>query len=106
MSESPPKNLSPAARAIWRSVVRSYVLEPRHEAILRTALEAHTRMEEAQERLALEGLTVEDRYGTPKPHPCIVIERDSRAAFLRGMRELGLDLEQAPVPRPPSRWHP
>jgi hypothetical protein len=40
-----------------------------------------------------------DRFGAPKPHPLLPIERDSRAAFLAGMKALQLDLE-------PLRDHP
>jgi hypothetical protein len=34
-----------------------------------------------------------DRFGAPKPHPLLPIERDSRQAFLAGMKALNLDLE-------------
>jgi phage terminase small subunit len=60
-------------------------------------------MRQAQELLTTEGLTVTDRYLTPKRHPAVTIERDSRIAFLRAMRELGLDLDDPAAPRPPSR---
>jgi len=79
-------------------------LEKRHEAVLLTALEALDRMRQAQALLDADGLTVTDRYGTAKAHPAVTIERDSRTAFLRAMRELGLDLEAPPTTRPPSRW--
>ena len=102
---APPKHLSSEARALWRSVLADYELERRHEAILLTALEALDRMRQAQAQLTADGLTTTDRYGGVKAHPAVVIERDSRAAFLRAMRELGLDLEAPPTTRPPSRYH-
>mgnify|MGYP001815459605 FL=1 len=103
---APPKHLSAEAKALWKSVLADYELERRHEAILLTALAALDRMRQAQAQLAEDGLTTVDRYGSVKAHPCVVIERDSRAAFLRAMRELGLDLEAPPTTRPPSRYHP
>lgn len=62
-------------------------------------------MRQAQAQLADDGLTTVDRYGGVKAHPAVVIERDSRTAFLRAMRELGLDLEAPATSRPPSRDH-
>jgi hypothetical protein len=47
------------------------------------------------------GLMVTSRLGEQKPHPLLGIERDSRAAFLAGMRHLNLDYEPvAPTSRP------
>lgn len=102
---SAPQHLSGESRKLWRSILADYELEQRHEAVLATALEALDRMRQAQALLATEGLTVTDRYGTAKAHPAVVIERDSRTAFLRAMRELGLDLEAPATVRPPSRYH-
>jgi P27 family predicted phage terminase small subunit len=102
---APPKHLSAESKKLWRSVLADYELEPRHEAVLLAALEALDRMRQAQALIAAEGLTVLDRYGTAKAHPAVVIERDSRTAFLRAMRELGLDLDAPPTTRPPSRYH-
>lgn len=87
----PPSHLSAEARKLWRSVVRDFDLEPHHLAVLLVALEAADRMREASRLIEREGLTTTDRYGTAKAHPAVSIERDSRIAFLRGLRELGLD---------------
>ena len=102
---APPKHLSTESKKLWRSVLNDYELERRHEAILLTALEALDRMRQAQAQLSEDGLTTVDRYGGVKSHPCVVIERDSRNAFLRAMRELGLDQEAPANSRPPSRYH-
>lgn len=101
----PPQHLSAESMRLWRSVLADYELERRHEAVLCTALEALDRMRQAQALIAAEGMTVTDRYGTPKAHPAVVIDRDSRNAFLRAMRELGLDLEAPATTRAPSRYH-
>lgn len=36
---------------------------------------------------------VTSRLGEAKVHPAVQVERDSRTAFLAGMRQLGLDYE-------------
>lgn len=46
-------------------------------------------MKQAQRELDDAGaLTIKDRFGQVKPHPSIVVERDSRAALLSGCKEL------------------
>ncbi len=98
-----PRHLSEEARGIWRSVLADYQLEKRHEAVLVTALEAFDRMREAQEAVKRDGAYTEGRFGL-KAHPALAVERDSRTAFLRAQRELGLDLEAPATSRPPTRW--
>lgn len=99
-----PAHLSAEAKGLWRSVLADYELERRHEAVLLAALEAWDRMREAQAAIAKDGAYIEGRFGM-KAHPALAVERDSRTAFLRATRELGLDLEAAPAPtRPPTRW--
>lgn len=99
----PPKHLSAEAGKLWRSVLEDYELEPRHEAVLLVALEAMDRMREAQQAIKNDGAYIGGRFGL-KAHPALAIERDSRLAFLRAARELGLDLEAPATPRPPSRY--
>lgn len=97
-----PRHLSPEAKRLWRETTRNYTLEARHEAILLVALEAFDRMREAQAAVKADGAYVEGRFGM-KAHPALAVERDSRLAFLRATRELGLDLE-TPASRPPTPW--
>jgi phage terminase small subunit len=97
-----PRHLSPESRRLWRETVRTYDLEARHETILMVALEALDRMREAQAAVAKDGAYIEGRFGM-KSHPGLAVERDSRLAFLRATRELGLDLE-TPASRPPTVW--
>ncbi|MDQ5874487.1 MAG: P27 family phage terminase small subunit [Actinomycetota bacterium] len=80
-----------------------YELERQHLRILQAALEAWDRMTEARETIAAEGATFHDRFGTPRKHPAIGIEENARTAFLRAMRELDLDGEPLPDPRPNRR---
>lgn len=97
-----PSHLSAEAGALWSSVLADYDLEAHHRGILERACEALDRLRQAQAAIEREGITVEGRFG-PKAHPAVGIERDARTAFLRAVRELGLDLE-APASRPPSAW--
>lgn len=98
-----PKHLSAEAAKLWRATLGDYELEPRHETVLLVALEALDRMREAQQAVTADGAYIDGRFGK-KAHPALAIERDSRLAFLRASRELGLDLEAPPTSRPPTRW--
>jgi P27 family predicted phage terminase small subunit len=99
----PPKHLRPGGAALWRDICRGFDLAEHDLHILAAACEAADRAREARERVDLDGAIVDGRYG-PRAHPAIAIERDSRLAMLRALRELGLNLEAVAAPRPPTRW--
>jgi P27 family predicted phage terminase small subunit len=88
-----PAHLSDSTRVWWRLVVRDYELEPHHMRLLQAAGECWDRLQQARELLARDGLVVEGREGGMRPHPAVGIERDSRIAFARLIRELDLDVE-------------
>jgi P27 family predicted phage terminase small subunit len=90
---APPTHLSPSARKWWQTTVDRYVLQEHHFRLLQLACEAWDEAQKARERLAQDGLTVPGREGGIRPHPCIAIERDSRLAVARLIRELDLDTE-------------
>jgi phage terminase small subunit len=100
----PPVTLSPDAQTWWRQLCDEHdITDAGGILLLNTTLEAWDRMKEAQGVLAREGLTLPDRFGHLKPHPCSVIERDARSAVYAGMRALALDLEPIkPLGRPPA----
>jgi P27 family predicted phage terminase small subunit len=89
---SPPSHLSQSAAAWWAAVVERYALEEHHLRLLQLVCEAWDRCQSARRLLDEEGLTVVGSQG-PKPHPAVVIERDSRLAVARLLRELDLDVE-------------
>jgi P27 family predicted phage terminase small subunit len=101
----PPEHLSPAMRTWWNQVMADYALDPHHLHLLEAACDAWDRMVQARETLAKEGLSVATKSGAPKRHPAADIERDSRLAFARLLRELDLDADP-PVERPAYRPPP
>ncbi len=96
-----PEHLRAPTRTWWDTVCRDCDLEPHHVRLLTVAAEAWDRTQQAREALAEHGLTYDDRFGQPRSRPEVAIERDSRIAFARLLRELGLDVEApADVARP------
>ncbi len=98
----PPAHLAAPTRRWWSAVVDEYVLDPHHVRLLTLAAESWDRAAQARRILADEGLTFEDRWGAPHPRPEVAIERDSRVAFARLLRELALDVSAPDDSRPPG----
>ena len=82
-------------------VVKEYDLEPHHQRLLILAAEAFDRGQDARAAIAKHGAVYTDRFGQPAARPEVAIERDSRIAFARLLRELSLDVS-APDTRPPG----
>jgi len=101
---SPPPHLRDDTAAWWRSVAADHALEAHHLRILTLAAEAWDRGQEAREAIARHGSVFVDRFDQPRARPEVAIERDSRIAFARLVRELALDID-APDEhsRPPRR---
>jgi P27 family predicted phage terminase small subunit len=97
----PPSHLSPQMQSWWRTVVEAYELDSHHLKLLEAAADAWDRMAQARATVLAEGITVQGVHG-PKTNPACNVERDSRAAFARLIRELDLD---EPVPSP-GRYMP
>ncbi|WP_246395410.1 P27 family phage terminase small subunit [Afipia massiliensis] len=77
-----------------------FALDSHHVRLLTKACEAWDRSEAAREAIAKHGLTYTDRFLAPRARPECAIERDSRLAFARLVREIGLDVS------PPSESKP
>jgi len=101
-SKQSPRHLSAKMQEWWLSVVEDYELEPHHVLILTKAAEAHDRADQARAVLRKKGVTYRDRFRQPCARPEVAIERDSRVAFARLVRELNLSEEPPNTPRPPS----
>jgi phage terminase small subunit len=97
-----PRHLSAKARKFFRSVMTEFELEEHHLKLLTLACTAWDRAEAARLIVEKSGLTYNDRFGQPVSRPEIAIERDSRLAFARLLREIGLDASEPPDSRPPK----
>jgi len=91
----PPPHLSEAMQTWWRQITETYDLDVHHLKLLEAAANAWDRMAQARATVLAEGLTVQGVHGA-KTHPAVNVERDSRAAFARLVRELDLDCPAAP----------
>lgn len=98
----PPSHLREATAAWFTDVVTEFELEPHHVRLLTLAGEAWDRCEQTREALAEHGLTYLDRFDQPRSRPEVAIERDSRIAFARLVRELALDVNEPGDVRSPS----
>lgn len=90
---SPPNHLRADTAAWWQAVAADYALEAHHLRILTLAAESWDRGVEAREAIARHGTVYVDRFDQPRARPEVAIERDSRIAFARLVRELALDLD-------------
>ena len=97
-----PEHLKPATKEWFLSVVRDFAFEEHHIRLLTLAGEAWDRGQQAREAIAEHGLTFVDRFDAPHARPEVAIERDSRIAFARLLRELCLDVEPPAENRPPA----
>ncbi len=96
-----PKHLRPETAAWYVTVCGEYQLEDHHRRLLRLAAEAWDRCQQARQALADNGMVYTDRFEAPRARPEVSIERDSRIAFSRMIRELGLDLAEPEI-KPPT----
>jgi P27 family predicted phage terminase small subunit len=92
----PPEHLSPAMQRWWTAVVTTYVLEAHHLRVLECACDAWDEMVQARETVRREGFVISTAAGGGKKNPACDIERDNRIAFVRCVRELDLDITEAP----------
>ncbi len=90
VGEKPPEHLSKQTQEFWVWALYEYQLNRDELHLLLMACEAMDRCIQARKRLAKQGLTYTDRFGQPKSRPEIAIERDSRLAFARLVKQLGL----------------
>lgn len=86
----PPPHLGEPERAIWDAITGEWKGTSASFFVLVSTLEAHQRAREAREVIGEEGMTIVGRDGQPKAHPLCSVERDARAAFQRGLKQLGI----------------
>jgi phage terminase small subunit len=99
----PPKYLKPTTRRWWKQVVETWTLDEHHIKLLTLAAASWDRCEQARQALDQFGLTwTDEKLNRLSPRPEVAVERDSRIAFARLLRELDLDTETPTGPRPPA----
>ncbi len=96
-----PDHLGLETQRWWLKVTREFELDDHHLKLLTLAGEAWDRCQEARERIAQDGAYLPDRFGQLRAHPAIAVERDSKIAFCRLLRELDLDVSVSEPKRPP-----
>jgi hypothetical protein len=90
---NPPGHLGEAGLELWQSIQKSYQIDdPGGCALLRVAAEAADRAASCRVQLDRDGEVISVR-GLPRAHPAAAIERDARAALIRALKELRLDVE-------------
>jgi hypothetical protein len=99
----PPPHLRAATKRWFTQVTTCFELEAHHLKLLTLAGESWDRCQQARAIIDREGITYVDRFEAPRARPEISIERDSRTAFARLIRELDLDVAPpAEASRPPA----
>ena len=102
-TKTAPKHLSPRIKKWWRSVTAEFELDEHHVLSLQNACELWDRAQDARRIVEAEGGIVRDRFGMSRENPASKLERDSKIAFSRILRELALDVEgPEETPRPPA----
>jgi hypothetical protein len=100
-----PSHLAAPGRRLWLSATGDFEIDPPGLELLRLACEALDRADEARVAIERDGAYIAGRYADIRPHPALAVERDSRLAAARLIRELGL-LDPPDHPQPPQRHGP
>lgn len=94
MNKTAPDHLSPSAREWFDTIVKQCPTEEHHRRLILLAAQAWDKAEEARKILEKEGIIYHDRFGAPRPHPAVAIERNAQIAFLRMVRALNFNSEE------------
>lgn len=102
----PPTYLLKEGRQFWSKTLKEFDLVEAHDLErLEHACHCLDRLAEARAEVDKEGPYFVDRFGQPKEHPSLKVERDNKVLFIRIIRELRLDLDQPEEhPRPPRQY--
>lgn len=80
-------------RAFWSATLSEHAIDAHRLGTLQAACEAWDRGQQARRALASVGLSYTDDKRMVRARPEVAIERDSRTAYLRALRELNIDTE-------------
>jgi phage terminase small subunit len=88
-----PEHLGVDGMRLWRDVQREYAItDPAGLELLRQAAECTDRITSVRKQIDEHGEMLTIR-GIPRVNPLCAVERDQRAALVRCLRNLNLDLE-------------
>jgi hypothetical protein len=89
----PPAHLGEEGRTLWAGIQLQYGIDdPAGLELLRQAAEAADRIASVRRQIDQAGELLVIK-GIPRVHPLCMVERDQRAALVRCLRNLNLDLE-------------
>jgi hypothetical protein len=89
----PPGHLGEHGRELWHGIMLSYeITDPGGLALLQTACEAQDRIASVRVQIEQQGELLMVR-GLPRVNPLCAVERDARAALVRAIRYMNLDIE-------------
>jgi phage terminase small subunit len=101
----PPAGLQASGRKFWTKVLTEYDLSESHDLErLRQACSCLDEIAEGEKIIKSEGRFIVDRFKQRREHPAGRTIRDNKILFLRAVRELNLDISQAPEARPPRKY--
>lgn len=101
----PPRGLKAPGRRAWRCFLEVFDLsEPQDLARLEQACRCLDEIEELSAVVKKEGRIVYPPSGTMREHPASKAVRELRIVFARLVREMGVDLKEAPESRPPRQY--
>lgn len=101
----PPAFLKERGRKFFNKVIAEFVFENAHEIeLLGSAAGELDSQVESQKSVDRDGYYILNRYGKLIEHPALKSLRDSRALFIRIIREMGLDLTTGPESRQPRKY--
>lgn len=102
-----PRDLKPAGKALWRSILADLELDEHEMALLRSAARTADRLEDIADELTRSPLTVTNAKGDEVAHPLLVEQRQQLAALARVLASLrlpsGLLGEDGELKRPQRR---
>jgi hypothetical protein len=97
---APASTASPSSLALtgdraklYRDISARYVLEDGSAELLLQSCQALERAAQLAEQVNADGAIVRDRFGSFKPHPAVLLERDYRALGCRTLSQLVARME-------------
>lgn len=101
----PPSHLSEESAALWRELVPQRARSSGRLVLIRAALEARDRAEQARVAIAESSMaTTTKTTGAVHVHPLVKVEREARQQFSRIWSDLHLGYDQAEDGTDFQRW--